>query len=383
MTALLVLNQSQSPAFQQMIENASAPASVWFLTAEGVEPSRPDVTTLKAPRYQRRSAAARAASWVAYAGVAFMRARTLAPNLVLAVTNPPFIPHVAWAVQKLGGAPYGLLIWDIYPDHLHHVGVISESHPLSRAWVALNRRALAHAEFVVTISEGMAQKLRDQLAGVQAKIKVIPNWSDTEQLRPIPRANNPWARELGVTDELVVMYSGNLGATHGLDGLLGAAAHLADNPGVRFLIIGRGLGRATVEREVARRGLRNIRIMDPVPWSELNYSLALADVAVVSQAPGTEHLSIPSKTYSALAAGSAILALTGRESDLSRLVTRTLAGHVREFSDSAGIARVLEEWQRDRSALDHCKVAARTAAVSSFSLGQITSQWQETLAPYL
>lgn len=383
MTSLLVLNQSQSPAFQRMIEDASAPASVAFLTAEGVTPSRPAVETLRAPRYQRGTAIQRAASWAAYSAVAFATAQSRAPNLVLAVTNPPFIPHVAWAAQKLGGAPYGLLIWDIYPDHLHHVGVISESHPLSRAWIALNRRALADAAFVVTISEGMAQKLRDQLAGVQAKIKVIPNWSDTEQLRPIPRTNNPWARELGVADELVVMYSGNLGATHGLDGLLGAAAHLADNPGVRFLIIGRGLGRATVEREVARRGLRNISIMDPVPWSELNHSLALADVSVVTQAPGTEHLSIPSKTYSALAAGSAILALTGRESDLSRLVARTLAGRVCDFHDSAGIARVLEEWGRDRSALNHCKAAARNAAVSSFSLGHITGQWQATLAPHL
>ncbi|MEZ4223850.1 MAG: glycosyltransferase family 4 protein [Polyangiaceae bacterium] len=377
MRDLLVLNQSQSPAFQHMLERAAGEARVRFITGTPFATVRPETVVEVAPSYDRRSLARRAVSWAHY--MLWTGARSLqlpGRPFVLAVTNPPALPHLAWALSSLRGLDYGLLIWDIYPDHLVKVGFVSEASPLVRAWHAANRRALSRARFVVTLGDAMADALSTEAP--DANLQVIPNWADTEAIRPLPRADNPYAKRLRIGDELVVMYSGNLGATHGLAGLLGAAARLREDRRLRFLIIGEGLGRAAIEAAVARDRLDNVTLMDPVPWEDLRYTLPLADVAIVSQAPGTEHLSVPSKTYSSLAAGSALLALTARGTDLARLVAAHEVGTTCDRDDGGAIASLLATWAGSR-ALGSLRTRSRQVAEREFSAESITERWRTLL----
>ncbi len=380
-TPLLVLNQSQSPGFQRMVEAAAAPAPVAFLNGQGFPVSRPGVEVRPAPTYDRRSAPHRLVSWLRYVAAAVAYAARQ-DAFVLAVTNPPLLPHVAWALSRVRGIRYGLLVWDIYPGHLHEMGWLNPSSVISRAWETVNDTAYNRAEFVVTIGEQMADSLRRRSTRTSA-VQIIPNWADTELIRPLPRDENPLRGRLAVRDEMVVMYSGNLGATHGLDGLLNAADALRGNSQICFRVVGQGLGRAALEAAIKTRALSNVRVFDPVSWQDFPFVQALADVAVVAQAPGTEHLSVPSKSYSALAAGSALLALTEADSDLGRLVERHRLGRVCGFHATQAITSTLRGWCENEPELRAYQRRAREVAVSDFSLERITAAWREVLAAAL
>lgn len=388
MTAeLCVLNQSQSPAFQHLIERAAGDARVTFLTGMPFDPVNPTTRIVTLPAYDRRSLARRALSWGRYTITAGARAALGAgDSFLLAVTNPPVMPHLAFALSRLGRRRrYGLLIWDIYPHHLVQQGWVRERAPLVRAWHAANRRVLANAEFVVTLGEAMASVLREELDGdaERTRIRVIPNWADTTMIVPRLRTESPLAARFGATSELAVLYAGNLGKTHGLGALIGAADALRDDPRLSFVIAGKGLGRKPLEREIRQRALERVSIHDPVPWDDLPHLLALGDVAVVSQAPGTEHLSVPSKTYSSLAAGSAILALTAPESDLARLVTEHDVGEVCAHDDADAVAAALRRWANEPERLRAQRDRARRLAEERFSASAVEAEWRSLLLPAL
>lgn len=380
----IVLNQSQSPAFQRMLEHVSGDARGLLYTGTPFPSDNARFEVEKGPTYDRRSIARRAATWGAYVAAATHRVlRCSGKPFVLAVTNPPLMPYVAGALQKARGNRYGLLIWDIYPEHVIQLGLVERRSPIVRGWHALNRQVLARAEFVVTLGESMASTLRDELDTRTARIEVIPNWADTDEVKPIPKNQNAFAARHEQLGKLTVLYSGNMGASHGLDALLNAATLLRDDPTIGFVLIGDGLGRASVERTVEERQLRNVKILDRVSWETLPQSQAMGDVAIVSQARGTEHLSVPSKTYTALAVGSSILALTRDDSDLARLVKEHAVGHVHEPEDASGIADTLRKLATEPARLDAFRAAARKTAEGYYSARAIESRWKDLLAPFL
>ena len=379
----LVLNQSQSPAFQAMLADLARALGPCELVTGMPFPERGEALTVTpAPSYDRASFRRRATSWLRFAGVAGLHlARARNRPFVWAVTNPPMLPHLVWALSRVRRMRYGLLIWDLYPDHLVQMGWFSETHPVVRTWNALNRRAFLGAEVVITIGDRLASAIRRQL-GAEAwrcRLEVVPNWADTTQFRPLAKETNPFARQHGQVGKLTVMYSGNIGATHGLQGVTGAARHLSRRSDVHFLVVGDGLG--VGEIRAATEGLDNVTLLPPQPWERLTESLATGDVAVVSQAPGTEHLSVPSKTYAALAAGSAILALTSDDSDLAQLVREQRVGAVYGRDDVAGIAAAIEAWAEQPALLRGMRAQARLAAERLYSHEAARERLRDLLAP--
>lgn len=383
---LVVLNQSQSPAFQQLLEVASAPAAVEFLTGAPFDASRAGVTIRQGPAYDRTSLRHRAASWARF--LAWAAAGTLrSPNdaFYLAVTNPPLLPHLAFGLAKIKASRFGVLVWDIYPHHLVTQGWAAPRAPWVRAWHGANRVALSKAAFVVTLGDAMAATLRAELHSLRTDhVHVIPMAVATDVLKPRNRRNNPACERMRVSeDALVVMYSGNLGSSHGLDALLGAAERLKSDSRFRFLVVGQGLGRPAIERQIAARTLTNVALHDPVPWTEVPDLLSLADVAVVAQAPGTEHLAVPSKTYSSLAVGSAILALTSFDSDLADVVKQHSVGAVHSMNDVDGVLSTLTRWATDSKLLTDTKRRARRLAETHYSNEAVVNAWAALLQPEL
>jgi glycosyltransferase involved in cell wall biosynthesis len=388
----VVVNQTQAPAHQQMLERLAGELGPGLLftgtphpAARGASPGALHVE--KGPSYERRDTRRRLATWGAFVAAAGVRlARLPGRPFVLVMTNPPLLPHLAWALGRLRGLPYGLLVWDIYPEHLVEMGWVGPRHPVVAAWRALNRLALRRAEVVITLSDAMAETLRGQLGGGRAAgraLEVIPSWADADAIGPLGKGENPFAWAHGQVGRVTVMYSGNMGATHGLESLVEAARALRDDDRVRFLLVGDGNGRAAVAERVARHGLENVRLLPYQPWDVLPRSLAVADIAVVAQAPGTEHLSLPSKTYTSLAAGSARLALTSGGSDLARLVHSEEVGVVCARDDPAAVAAALRGLLDAPERLARYRANARRAAVERYSADAVFERLLAVLSPHV
>jgi glycosyltransferase involved in cell wall biosynthesis len=226
----------------------------------------------------------------------------------------------------------------------------------------------------------MADTLRAHLRpGDEVPIEIIPNWADTRFIRPLDKAGNPFARRHGLADKFVVIYSGSLGATHDTESIIEAAAMLQNLPDVHFLIIGGGTRREAVAKAIDARKLSNRTLLPFQPLEELPYSLTTADCAIVCLDEGYEGVSVPSKTYYALAAGVAVLAVGGDGTELSDLVERFRCGLKIPPRSPAALAAAVRRLHDDRALLASFKAASRKAAEEHFSRAIATEHYRRYL----
>jgi colanic acid biosynthesis glycosyl transferase WcaI len=120
------------------------------------------------------------------------------------------------------------------------------------------------------------------------------------------------------------MYAGNVGFSQSLELVLEAAAALSYESELVFVINGQGAVRRDLERKAA--GMTNVRFIDSQPAERLPEVLAAADLHLVPLKKGLASSSVPSKTYSVLAAGRPLLASVDAGSEVERLLQRSGAG---------------------------------------------------------
>jgi len=186
---------------------------------------------------------------------------------------------------------------------------------------ALERATYRRSGAVTVLSDDLRDNVRAKLPPSQrAKVTVIPNFVDVDAIRPLGRLT-AYRAELGIGDELVVMYAGNVGMSQSLGLMLDAARALPD---VVFVINGDGSVRPRLEREAA--GLANVRFGAFQPAERLAEVLATGDLHVVALRSGLGRVSVPSKTYSILASGRPIVAAVDPGTEVPRILALSAAG---------------------------------------------------------
>jgi colanic acid biosynthesis glycosyl transferase WcaI len=240
---------------------------------------------------------------------------------VLALSPPLTLGLTGWAIARARRAPFVFNVQDVYPDVAVDLGVLRSRRVIGAA-SRLERFCYERADAITVLSEDIKANVCLKTASPQ-KVRVIPNFVDTNWLKPSTR-DNSYRRELGLTDKIVVMYAGNVGLSQCLEILIESAAALAYEPDLAFVINGQGAARAELERRAG--GLANVHFVDLQPLGRLPEVLAAADVHVVPLRRGLARSSVPSKTYSILAAGRPLIASVDEGSEVARIVERAGAG---------------------------------------------------------
>jgi colanic acid biosynthesis glycosyl transferase WcaI len=93
---------------------------------------------------------------------------------------------------------------------------------------------------------------------------------------------------------------------------------------VAFVVNGGGSARAQLEEQAA--DLANVTFVDFQPKGRLPEVLAAADIHVVPLRRGLARSSVPSKTYSILAAGRPVVASVDEGTEVARVVEKAGAG---------------------------------------------------------
>lgn len=253
------------------------------------------------------------------------------PDVVFAMSPPISLGPAGWAVARSRRVPFVFNIQDVFPDVAVELGMLTDPRAI-RAASWLERSTYRRADAVTVLSEELASnvegKLRHGLVGAEAdeqaaKVHVIPNFVDTDAVRPSPPDNDYRAR-YGLTGRRVVMYAGNVGFSQSLELVLAAARELADRRDVVFVVNGGGSARAGLE--AAAEGLDNVVFVDMQPKELLPEVLAAGDIHVVPLKRGLAKASVPSKLYSILAAGRPLVAAVDPGTEVARTVERAGAG---------------------------------------------------------
>ncbi len=144
--------------------------------------------------------------------------------------------------------------------------------------------------------------------------------------------------ELGIGAEQVVMYAGNVGFSQSLDMLLHAARQL---PNVTFVINGGGSALESLRGDAA--GLANVRFGPYQPRERLSEVLGTGDLHVVPLRAGLARVSVPSKTYSILAAGRPVVAAVDPGTEVANIVNGAQCGVAIPPDDAEIFTRAIRE----------------------------------------
>jgi colanic acid biosynthesis glycosyl transferase WcaI len=274
------------------------------------------------PTQDKRNIARRAASFAGFSmasGVLGSRGENV--DGVLALSPPLTLGLAGWRIARGRNAPLVFNVQDVYPDVAIELGVLTNPALVSAAR-RLERFCYARADAVTVLGNDLRDNISARLDD-PGKVRVIPNFVDTEWITPGSRENS-YRRQHGLSGRFVVMYAGNVGLSQSLDLVLDSAAALAHEKDIAFVINGGGAGRAGLEARA--KGMSNVFFIDMQPSERLPEVIAAADLHLVPLRRGLARSSVPSKTYSILAAGRPLIASVDSGSEVARVVERAGAG---------------------------------------------------------
>ena len=306
------------------------------------------------PGGDRRNLARRAAGFVGFSALAGLTSlRGGRVDAVIAMSPPLTLGLTGWVTHLVRRGPLIFNIQDVFPDAAVETGAIT------------NRWIIAAARLVERVSYGRAAAvtvlsgdLRDNVAAKirpskQGNVRVIPNFVDTDFIRPLDRMTT-LRSELDIGAETVVQYAGNVGYSQSLEMVIAAARAM---PSLTFLI--NGAGAALDSLRALADGLSNVRFSGYQPIARLPEVLATGDIHLVPLKAGLGRVSVPSKAYSILAAGRPLLAAIDPGTEVPRILAESGGGVSVSPDDSSAFCDALQGLAGDPDGRHRMAIAGR------------------------
>lgn len=299
-------------------------------------------------------------------------------TILLLTTAPPFLSIIGYLANLCFGLPYVCLIYDLYPDAVTELKLVSPQHPVTKIWDKINALVWEKAQSIIVLSSTMKDRIVLKHPQVTNKISVIHNWADSSWIRPIPKQENWFVRQHQLEKKFTVLYSGNLGRCHDVETILSAIELLKDDP-IQFVFIGAGAKQANCIEKINSLGLQNCLFLPYQDRENLPYSLTACDLAFVSIAPGLEGVVAPSKLYGIMAAGRAIAAVCAPKSYLHKLITNAGCGACFTHNDSEGLANFIRSLATNPTLAQTMGQAGRNYLERHFTPEIIAEQYKQVL----
>jgi len=250
-------------------------------------------------------------------------------DLVVSMTSPPWVGSLGAWYQARHHVPMLLWLQDIYPEVAERLGALANP-ALRGALHGLSGLIYRASARIVVLAEGMAKTLQARRIAPE-KLRIIPNWANTEDIPAAPVRKNRFRADQGWGDDRILMYAGNVGLAHDIDTMMELLALLQEEtPNLRFVLVGDSPRHARVMETARRLNIRRATWLPPQPRAALGDLLGAADAHLVAQKPEVEGLLLSSKFYGAVAAGRPVVVVGPASSELGRHVLDADLGTVVE-----------------------------------------------------
>ncbi|MGJ5672204.1 MAG: glycosyltransferase family 4 protein [Nostochopsis sp.] len=296
------------------------------------------------------------------------------PDVIL--TTSPSLP-VCIPTALLGwiqNCPVVLNLQDILPEAAIHVGLI-KNQLLVKAFKALEKFAYHTATKISVIADGFVENLIDK--DVKAnKIVQIPNWVDVDFIRPLSKENNSFRSEHQLNDKFLVLYSGNIALTQGLETVVKAASTLQYIPDIKFVIVGEAKGLERLQQECQNCGADNVLLLPFQPREQLPEMLAAADIGLVVQKKNVISFNMPSKIQVLLASGKALVASVPDNGTAARAIRQSGGGVVVPPEDPDALAKAIFDLYQHPEKVKILGYNSRQFAVEQYSFDQALNHYE-------
>lgn len=322
-----------------------------------------DILRARGSHFSKRRFLGRFSNYVTYfLSACYAGLRLDRPDVVVALTDPPIIGLAACLASRRFGVPLVMSYRDIFPEVARLLEDF-QSEAVNRILQAVNCFLVQRAERVVALGETMRERLISGKGADSGRVVVIPDWADCSEILPGPK-RNPFSLAHGLADKFVVMHSGNIGLSQGLEVLVQAAMALKEFSDIRLVLIGDGVKRQVIEEGVCANGLKNVLFLPYQEKERLGESFAAADLFVVSLKKGLAGYIVPSKLYGILAAGRPYVAAVEESCEVTAITRKFDCGLLAEPENPQDLADKILALYRDRGMVQRLGENARKAALN-------------------
>jgi colanic acid biosynthesis glycosyl transferase WcaI len=279
------------------------------------------------------------------------------------ITNPAletWLPFFIFAVLRKKPVLY--CVWDIYPEIGIKINIFRNKIVIKIVeWIenyCLNRAAKLH----VLTHEACHLLVQNHQIDPE-KIFVQMPWVDTTQFtsrRPRKQIFGD-----GLEDKFIILYSGNIGASQGLENVLDVAKQLQDNPSF-FVFIGDGIEKENLLKKTIQENITNVKFLPFQPLEIFPEVLVSADICLISLRHGVAEESIPSKAFPIMASGKPILAFVDPESSIWKLIMQSNTGVNVPAQQKEELVKIIKNLIQNKQGLIEMGNNARTYAIKNF-----------------
>lgn len=208
------------------------------------------------------------------------------------VTSPPlFVALGGYIISFFKKSKFILDIRDIWPDSAVAAGMLKREGLLYWFSKKIERFLYKKADIILCVSKPMKEYIYNE--SNHENIQILYNGISPESLQGIKKITDKESRNSKIT----VGYAGNIGIVQNLDLILKAAQSLPPEL-FEFVIIGDGIERNRLEKEVEKQGVKNVLFTGPLTKGETFNKLSQTDVLFFSLSDDpTFEKTIPSKLF--------------------------------------------------------------------------------------
>ena len=284
-------------------------------------------------------------------------------DVILASSPPLFVAMAGYMISMLWRKPWIFELRDLWPASIEAVGLGNKTpmKMLEKVELFLYRKA----DRIISLTDAFRDNLTKR--GIEPdKIDIVTNGVDTEMFDPA-RSKEGIRKTLRIEpDDFLVAYFGTTGMAHGLETMLEAAQLCRENSRMKFLIMGDGAERASLEARSRELGLDRVIFRDSVPHEEMPDYFAALDMFLVHLKPHPVFETvIPSKIFEAMAMGTPILCAL--EGEGARIVAESGAGVCIPPGNAIVMAETILRLSRQSDVLEQMGQNGRQAAIEKYS----------------
>ena len=301
-------------------------------------------------------------------------------DLIYAGSTPPTQGLLCGMVKKKLKVPFVYVLQDIFPDSLVNAKMTKKGSLIWKLGRKIENFTYRKADKIIVISEDFKRNVMEK--GVpEEKIVVIPNWVDTDQVYPVCREENILFGRYGLDrDKFYICYSGNVGHSQNLQLLLDAAKTLREEmPRVCFVIIGEGAAKEELEKKIQELQLDNMILLPFQPYEDIAHVFSLGDAGLIISKPGIGGSSVPSKTWSIMAAERPLLASFDADSALAKQIALCGCGINAPAGDLEALVAAVKQLAGNSEAAAQMGKIGRAYVLNNLDKNKCTGMYVQTL----
>ncbi|MFH7026793.1 MAG: glycosyltransferase family 4 protein [Heteroscytonema crispum UTEX LB 1556] len=295
------------------------------------------------------------------------------PDVILLTVPPLLVTLPAMLLGWLYDCPVILNVQDILPEAAVRIGLI-KSKWMIRVLEALEKFAYRTAHTISVISDGFVENLVNK--GVNAKkIACVPNWVNLNFIQPLAKENS-WRTAHKLEGKFVVMYSGNIALTQGLETVIAAAARLQHIPEIVFAIAGESKALERLQQYCQAYKADNVLLLPLQPREQLPEMLAAADIGLIVQKRNIISFNMPSKIPLLLASGRPIIGSVPATGTAAKAIKKSGGGIVVDPESPSALAAAIVHLYSNPVKAAKLGKKGRQFAVESYGFEQALEQYE-------